>query len=145
MDVSAKTTAVRHTGAREEPKRPSGALDSLGSRMILKSAQKSSSMQYGASRRSRKAPQTAPGLLHTAGDCKNLRFLRLWVRQSVYEAFTRQNEENQEYGLVLKVPKEAKDELDKMGPPERVQKDAPAKDGRRARCSMARHRGRQEV
>ena len=33
-----KTTAVRHTGAREEPKRPSGALDSLGSRMILKSA-----------------------------------------------------------------------------------------------------------
>ena len=36
--IIGETTAVRHTGAREEPKRPSGALDSLGSRMILKSA-----------------------------------------------------------------------------------------------------------
>lgn len=42
--------------------------------------------------------------------------------RGVYEAFTRQNEENQEYGLVLKVPKEAKDELDKMGPPKEFKK-----------------------
>ena len=40
---------------RGAKKRPSGALDSLGSRMILKSAQKSSSTQYGASRRSRES------------------------------------------------------------------------------------------
>lgn len=65
--------------------------------------------------------------------------------RGVYEAFTRQNEENQEYGLVLKVPKEVKDELEKIGPAERVQKDAPAKDGWRARRSMARRRGWQEV
>lgn len=37
--------------------------------------------------------------------------------RGVYEAFTRQNEENQEYGLVLKVPKEVKDELEKIGLP----------------------------
>ena len=42
--------------------------------------------------------------------------------RGVYEAFTRQNEENQEYGLVLKVPKEAKDELEKMGPPKEFKK-----------------------
>ena len=46
--------------------------------------------------------------------------------RGVYEAFTRQNEENQEYGLVLKVPKEVKDELEKMGPPKRVQKRRPS-------------------
>ena len=65
--------------------------------------------------------------------------------RGVYEAFTRQNEENQEYGLVLKVPKEVKDELEKIGPPKEFKKDAPAKDCWRARRSMARHRGRQEI
>lgn len=65
--------------------------------------------------------------------------------RGVYEAFTRQNEENQEYGLVLKVPEEVKDELEKDWTAERVQKDAPAKDGWRARRSMARRRGRQEI
>lgn len=40
----------------------------------------------------------------------------------VNEAFAEQNEENQEYGLVLKVPKEAKDELSKMGPPKEFKK-----------------------
>ena len=64
--------------------------------------------------------------------------------RGVYEAFTRQNEENQEYGLVLKVPEEVKDELEKIGPPKEF-KDAPAKDGWRARRSMARRRGRQEI
>ena len=42
--------------------------------------------------------------------------------RGVYEAFTRQNEENQEYGLVLKVPKEVKDELEKIGPPKEFKK-----------------------
>ena len=40
----------------------------------------------------------------------------------VNEAFAEQNEENQEYGLVLKVPKEAKDELSKIGPPKEFKK-----------------------
>lgn len=65
--------------------------------------------------------------------------------RGVYEAFTRQNEENQEYGLVLKVPKEVKDELEKIGLPKEFKKDAPAKDGWRARRSMARRRGWQKV
>ena len=42
--------------------------------------------------------------------------------RGVYEAFTRQNEENQEYGLVLKVPEEVKDELEKIGPPKEFKK-----------------------
>ena len=42
--------------------------------------------------------------------------------RGVYEAFTRQNEENQEYGLVLKVPKEVKDELEKIGTPKEFKK-----------------------
>ena len=42
--------------------------------------------------------------------------------RGVYEAFTRQNEENQEYGLVLKVPKEVKDELEKIGLPKEFKK-----------------------
>lgn len=42
--------------------------------------------------------------------------------RGVYEAFTRQNEENQEYGLVLKVPEKVKDELEKIGPPKEFKK-----------------------
>ena len=45
----------------------------------------------------------------------------------VNEAFAEQNEENQEYGLVLKVPKEAKDELSKMGPPKEFKKPPKSK------------------